>query len=344
MLQWEGLTLSTRSDQGRREHGLSSSKDASRMTPRQEIWDIPNIALVSSGPSAFSEEIIGRLQRRQWHISLKTAHMQEAFKALGAGKCSVLLVQDTPELPASFVLRAQIADPVAIITPTIVICHESHGQDQALLKEMGMPEVIESIKNPAQFIGGFEYLIRRWSVGNFRKLYQARRYLLDRKYMPFSKLMTDLKNEAELQPLVTPCTAQILMRQADYKSVEKMLLVALKEHPRSIGIIANLVDFYLRAAMPETALKLLAAARKNYGSPRILFSDQIQAHLMLNQVGPCIPLLEELIQEDYCRAQAREFLARCLFAEGYTERFERLMQSKAPLIEEYKASWNKAAS
>ena len=314
------------------------------MGPRPEIWDCPNIALVSSSPSTFSEEIMGRLRRRQWHISLKTKQVGEAFKAFNEGKCSVLMIHDTPELPASFVLRAQIADPVATLTPTMVICHPAHNQDLGLLKEIGIPELIDSSINPAAFIGGFEYLIRRWSSGSLRKVYQARRYLLDRQFLPFSKLMTLLKSEADLQPLVTPCTAQILMRQTDFKSVETLLLNALKEHPRNIGIIANLVEFYLRAAMPETALKLLAAARKNHGSPRILCADQIQAHLMLNQVSACIHLLEELIKEDYCREQAEEFLARCLFAEGYSERFQRLVAHESDVVDDYKLRWNKSAS
>ena len=314
------------------------------MSPRPEIWDNPNIAMVSSNPSSFPEEVMSRLRRRQWHISLKTSQVSEAFKAFNEAKCSILLIHDTPALPASFILRAQIADPVATLTPTMVVCHPAHSQDLALLKEIGIPELVGSSINPAAFIGGFEYLIRRWSSGTLRHVFQARRHLLNRQFLPFSKLMTSLKADADLQPLVTPCTAQILMRQTDFKSVESLLLDALKEHPRNIGIIANLVEFYLRAAMPETALKLLAAARKNHGSPRILCADQVQAHLMLNQVHACIPLLEELIKEDYCRQQAEEFLARCLFAEGYTERFQRLVAHETPVVDDFKLRWNKTAS
>lgn len=314
------------------------------MNQRPEIWDIPNIALISATPSTFPDEILGRLKRRNWQVSLKATRIRDGFKSLYDGKTSIMLVHDTPELPASFVLRAQIADPLAIITPTIVVAHESHSQDLGLFKEFGMPEVIESATNPAAFIGGFEYLVRRWSVGNLRRLYQARRFLIEKKYLPFTKLLTSLNLEGDIQPLVTPCTAQLLLRQVDFKSVEKMLLAALKEHPRNIGIIVNLVEFYLRAAMPETALSLLAAARKNYGSPRVLGSDQIQAYLMLNQVGPCIPILEDLIKEDYCRKQAQEFLVRCLYAEGYSDRFERASASLNSSVDEFKMSWNKAAS
>lgn len=306
--------------------------------------DIPHIALVSANPKSFSEEIIARLKRRQWSVSVQSTRIGDALNALHKNQCSLLLVHDTPELPASFILRAQFLDPVGILTPTLVVCDQAHKQDMALLKELGLPELIESSENPAAFIAGFEFLLRRWNQGNLRLIFQARRHYIAKEYLPFSKIMTGLKSFPELLPLVTPCTAQILMRQTDYKSVEKLLLGALKEHPRNIGIIINTVEFYLRAAMPETALKILSATRKNHGNPRLLISDQIQAHLMLNELGPCIELLEELIREDYCRNQALEFLARCLYAEGYSERFREAMKGHLLRADEFKLHWNRQAS
>lgn len=306
-------------------------------------WDNTKIALLSAQPSTFPDEVTSRLERRQWTF-VRTSKTVDAFKAITSGRCSVLIIHDTPELPASFVLRAQIVEPIAIITPTIVVTHQDHKIETAFIKDIGAPEIVESPVNPAAFIGSFEWLIRRWSQGSLRKLYQARKLFLDKQYLLFSKLIGNLKEDADLQPLVTPCMAQILMRQSDFKTVEKLLLTSLKEHPRNIGIIVNLVEFYLRAAMPETALKIIAATRKNHGNPRMLFSDQIQAHLMLNQIKECIPLLEALVREDYCRRQASAFLARCLYAEGYKERFEKAVSNQVPLIEEFQNKWNKAAS
>lgn len=311
---------------------------------QQASWDNQKIALLSSAPSAFSEEVISRLERRQWTFLVKTSKISEAFKAIASGRCSVLVINDSPDLPASFILRTQIVDPIAIITPTIIVLHPNHKVEAALVKEIGAPEIVESPLNPATFIGNFEWLIRRWSQGSLRKLYQARRLYVEKQYLPFSKLILSLKQDPEALPFVTPCMAQILMKQADFKGVERLLLNALKEYPRNIGIIVNLVEFYMQAAMPETALKIITATRKNHGNPRMMFSDQIQAHLMLNQVQDCIPLLEELVRENYCRQQASDFLARCLYAEGYKERFENAVAHQAPLIDRFQTKWNKVAS
>ena len=310
---------------------------------RQGTWDNKKIALLTAHPESFSEEIISRLARRNWQVGVNTPKIGVAFKAINCGTCSLLIIHDTKELPASFALRAQIVDPIAILTPTIVVTHPEHQTEAELLKDIGNPILVENGANPADFIGKFEWMLRRWGQGHHQQLFQARKMYADQQFLPFSNLITTLKEDPELQSLITPCMAQLLMKQSNFKTVEKLLLAALKGNPRNIGIIINLVEFYLRAVMPETALKIIAATRKNHGSPRILFSDQIQAHLMLNQTKECIPLLESLVRENYCREQATHFLARCLYAEGYIERFQQITSHQIPVIEEFRNRWQKAA-
>ncbi|MCX6129664.1 MAG: hypothetical protein NTX25_11460 [Proteobacteria bacterium] len=303
-----------------------------------------NIALLSANQASFSEEILVRLERRNCNFPVKTTKISEAFKALSSGRCSILIIHDTKDLPASFALRAQIAEPFAIITPTIVLLHPEHRAEATSLRNIGDPEILEYSANPAEFISAFERMMRRWNQGPLKQLAHARKLYLDREFLPFSQLIVSLRQVPELQPLVTPCMAQILLKQMDFEKVEKMLLAALKEHPRNIGIIISLVEFYLRATMPETALKIIAASHRHHDIHRLLFADQIQAHLMLNQVKECLPILEALIKEDYCGKQATEFLARCLFAEGFKVKFEKMAAKLAPkLINEFENRWHKTA-
>lgn len=310
---------------------------------KTEVAENPKIALISGQLNAFPAENLARLSRRNYKTGIETANVEEAFKTLYTGKCSILLIHDTPELPASFVMRSQIVDPVAIITPTIVACHPAHRSDMQLIQEIGQPVLVEDTDNPAAFIGSFEWLLRRWGQGSAKKLHQARILYLKKDYKRFSQLLTALRGESDVQPLVTPCIAQLLMRHGDFKTTEHFLLDALREFPRNIGIIANLIEVYLKAAMPETALKVLSAARKNHGSVPLLFPDQIQAHLMLNQVPECIPLLETLVRENYSGRQAQIFLARCLYAEGYQNRFQQVVENLGSHEDEYRHAWHKTA-
>ncbi len=309
----------------------------------QSPWDNQNIVLISAEPSSFPEEVLARLERRQWITTLRTGKVTEAFRALKEGVATLLLIHDTPELPASLILRAQIADPLAIITPTVVVCHPAHQQEISLLKDMGSPDVVESPVNPSAFITSFEWLLRKWTQGNFQKLYKARRQYIENQQVPFGKTLTALRTEGDIQALTTASLARTMMHQADLKSVEKLLLSALKEHPRSLTIILSLVEFYLRASMPETSLKILGATRKNFGNPRLLFPDQIQAHLMLNQVKESIPLLEAMVREDYARKSAQTYLARCLYAEGHLERFQKVIENQILMADDFKNRWNKVA-
>ncbi len=284
-----------------------------------------------------------RMERRGWTPGLVTHSPEQCLKALNSGSCSILVAHDTPEVPASFLLRAQLVDPVSIISPTLVLIDPAHQSEAAIIKDFGAPEIVNNPFNPGEFTDAFEWLLRRWQAGNLKSLISARKVYISRDFKRAAQMLTTLRSETDVQHLVTPCVAQLLMKQGQFKNVEAYLLEALKEHPRNIGLVANLSELYLRAAMPATALKVLEAARKNHGNLRPLYPDQIQAHLMLGQVAEVIPLLETLVRDNYRSRDAADFLARCLMSEGYTDR---LMQHP-DLVNyneaEFQKAWNKLA-
>ncbi len=285
-----------------------------------------------------------RMERRGWSAGIITHNPEQCLKSLNSGVCSIIVVHDTPEVPASFLLRAQLVDPVGIISPTLVLVDPAHQSEVAVIKDLGQPDLVNNPLNPAEFTDAFEWMLRRWQTGNLRNLIAARRVYIGKDFKKAAQMLTALRSEVDVQHLVTPCVAQLLMKQGQYKQVETYLLQALKAHPRNIGLIANLSELYLRAAMPNTALKVLEAARKNHGNLRPLYPDQIQAHLMLGQIEAAIPLLEALVRENYRSRDAGDFLARCLMTEGYADR---LAQTSAALHineTEFKTAWNKLAS
>lgn len=304
-------------------------------------WENPNIIYITSHGTSLPEEITERLSRRGWKIAVTTASILRGFKALYDRKGSVLLVGDSPELPAILTLRNQVSDPLAILTPTIVASCEENAADKAHLIEMGTPEIIDYPLNPAKFVDTLEWVLRRWSQGHLRKLTEAKNNLLNRQPAVSMKILTQIIGVHEIIPLAVPCLGHFIRKQTDAKTVEKILLNALKEHPRNLGVVIATVDFYLKAAMPDTAIKLITAARKNHGNPRIIIPEQIQALLMLNRVQECIPLLEILKTTGFMPQTARNFLLRCLYAEGFTERFERVAAGENLLLEQFQKQWSK---
>ncbi len=305
-------------------------------------WDNSNIVYLADEHEKLDDEIIDRLGRRKWNIHLHTSSILKAFKAIYENKASVLVIADSASLPAILCLRNQVSDPILILTPTIVICSDQHAPDKGHMQQLGNPEVLEKPLNPASFIESFEWVLRRWSQGPLQQLRQTRLLILKKKVSDAIKVLSRLMTEPDVIPLAVPSLAHFVRRQSDARSVEKILLNALKEHPRNLGIILVMVDFYIKSAMPDTALKIITAARKNHGNPIVIIPEQIQALLMLNRVAEIIPLLEAMRSADFMPEMATAFMQRCLYAEGYTDRFKRYFNHHELLIQEFQKTWSKS--
>lgn len=304
-------------------------------------WDNPQIVFLADNQVVLDSEVVDRLSRRGWKVALHTSSIFKAFRAIYENKASILIIGDSAALPAILCLRNVVSDPILILTPTVVICTNSHAADKSHMKELGHPEIIDAPINPASFIESFEWLLRRWSQGPLQQLRLTRRLLLEKKISEAVKTLSHLMTETEIIPLAVPCLAHFIRRQSDARAVEKILLNALKEHPRNLGIILVMVDFYIKAAMPDTALKIIAAARKNHGNPQVIIPEQVQALVMLNRISEVIPLLESMKATKFMPESAHSFLQRCFYAEGYLEKFKKYFENQDVLIEEFQKSWSK---
>ncbi|SMF33363.1 hypothetical protein [Pseudobacteriovorax antillogorgiicola] len=303
-------------------------------------WEIPNLVLISAQKDSVTGEIVDRLLRRGWKFSHMTDNIREGFSALEDGEASVLLIEDSHDLPASLVLRGQLSNPTALLTPTMVAASDDQP-DKALFKEIGMPEVIDAPIHPARFIESLEFMLRRWSTGNLARIWDVRKLLVKKQSTEAMKALTTMVGTSELMPLLAPAIAHGIRRLNDAKVVEKVLLNAIREFPRNLGIILSTIDFYLHMAMPDTALKVIEAAKKNHGNPNLVIPEQIQAKLMLNEVDQCIPLLKELMKANYMPKTAKVFLSRCLYAEGHVEDFMNSIDHQIILLDQFKQAWTR---
>ena len=303
-------------------------------------WYKPQVLYISASQHGLVSEVVERLSRRGWSVALFTPSVTEAFQALEAGQASVLLIEDSEDLPAGHVLRAQLSHPVALLTPTLVACSE-RLPERAWLKEMGNPEIIDSPINPMKFIESLEWLIRRWSTGHQANALEVQKLLVAGDRDQAVEQLTRLANAKELATIVAPCMARFLRHKSEAKALEKILLTAIRENPRNVGVILATIDFYLHVAMPSTALKIINATKKNHGNPAMLIPEHIQALVMLNEIDQCIPLLEELLRQHYLPEIVQRFLSRCHFAEGHTEEFLASVENKKDSIHNYNVVWQR---
>ena len=78
----------------------------------------------------------------------------------------MLIFDSSPDLPASVLLRAQLNDPLAFVTPTLVLCDAHTPEKKIIFKEIGVPEIVDKPLNPTKFVDGLEWLLRKWSTGS----------------------------------------------------------------------------------------------------------------------------------------------------------------------------------
>lgn len=303
-------------------------------------WKNPNIVYLCGELSPISEELRERLERREWKISYATDDAIKAIEAIRGGEGSVLIVNDTMNLPAIIALRSRLSDAIATLTPTIIATSEASSSDAKYIEEIGKVDVFEQPLGPSRVIDCLEMSLRRWSTGDLSKLTEARILLCESETASAIKVLTSCLSNKELAPYALQCLANALKGEADNKQIEKLLLGALKEHSRNLGVILTIIGFYLRVAMPETALKLINLARKNYTNPRIILLDQIQAYLMLNRVEESIPLIENLLKMGLMPGLMRNYLLRCLYAEGFTDQLTGLTDGHGSVIDHFQQEWS----
>ena len=92
-------------------------------------------------------------------------------------------------------------------------------------------------------------------------------------------------------------------------------------------------------AMPAMAQKVIEAIRKHHGNIMISYPDQIQAHILMNELEECIPLLEHMYQSDFMPAFAKSTLAKCYLSEGMTKHFKMLFMDQPLISTQYEKDW-----
>lgn len=296
--------------------------------------------MITSDEDANVRELGSRLRRREWGVATITSDVEEGMRYINKGHASVLYIEDSSELPASFAMRSALKYPIVMMTPTIVSVADSQA-DKVQLNEIGFPEIIDKPAGPNRFIEALDFALRKWSTGDLAKVLSARDRFLQGVNTAGMKMLTDLMRNTDLMPILVPAISQSIQLHSDPKVIEKILLSGIREHPRNIGIILSTIDFYINMAMPETALKVAEAAKRNHGPSALLAVEKAQSYLLLNDIESSIAMLEDLLHRAYMPDLVKSFIGRCCYTSGAIEGFMDSIDHKVALLQDYKTAWDK---
>jgi hypothetical protein len=304
-------------------------------------WNEKNIVVISDGIKPFDNELSERLKRRRWTMTQALPIVEKAAEAILSPQCSLVIIDDSPELPAPWVFRNLLEHPIAYMTPIIIFLDERNAKEKLALTSFFTPEVIDKPVVPSKFIDSFEWVIQRWSSGFMGQLREAGVLYRNGEKKASIKSLTELSANREASPTAAACLSLFFNGTADFKTAEKVLLSALRQSPRNLGLILNLVRLYLANAMPYLAIRLLKTVTAAYGYPKILCFDMIQSNLMLNQYTECIPYIKSMLDSQYMTEMLKPCLLKILYAEGYRNEFEKMLASEPQMIEKFEKTWGK---
>lgn len=253
----------------------------------------------------------------------------EATQLISRGEASLILIDDTQARPAPILLRQLLRNPLAPITPTIVLLSEQYKHEAAAISTLGRPMIIHKPLTPGRFSPGFKTLMNVWSKGTFAEVKKAAQLISHGHMEPGMQILTELTRNQKAQPVIAP-TISVLLRQSNNLQVaEKILLAALKSAPRDLGLILSLSDLYMHAAMPFTSLRLMKGVEAAYGNTMTSYMDRLQAYQMLGDLDSGIDLLQSMLSKELFVEETREHLLRLLFSQGNVSEFLKQVKSDA---------------
>jgi tetratricopeptide (TPR) repeat protein len=260
------------------------------------------------------------------------------------GTVSLVIIDDSLQLPAIRTLRSMLTDPVGNLTPILALMMENSKNEHAAIKQLGRPEIIEKPLTPSKFVPAFVNLVKVWEREPFVQLRHAAVEFLDSNGAAAIKILSVLLENRDIYPFATQALALKYRLVGRLKEAESLLLTSLRRNPRNIGLIFSLVDLYNSAAMPHLAKKFLQVARNSYLSSTCMIPDMVQTAIFMGHLDEAIRHLMSLHQGSHLDERSLTFLARLLFAEGREAEAERVLGANRTLFKKLSLAWSSAES
>lgn len=310
---------------------------------RRKSWPKQAAIVVSESPNIHML-LREMLRSYEWTVIDTVPSVQKAAAAIREGLANLVVVDDTPTVPAVAHIRYLMTDPITILTPTLAFLSETNFQESPAMLKMGRPGIVEKPLTPSKFLPGFVNLVKMWERPAHIALRQANYMVQSGNVAGGIRTMIKLRDQPDLIHLTTQALALHLRSMGKIKEAEALLINTLKSASKDLGTIIALADLYMHVAMPALAHRLLLGATNAYGQTVAVYPDLMQAALMKGSADLAISYLELLHRKGYMPDMTSTFLARLLFSEGQYAEAERVLNNNRATFNKMRSGWVDAES
>ncbi|MFW7380887.1 MAG: hypothetical protein ACOH5I_18875 [Oligoflexus sp.] len=311
-----------------------------RLKRLAETWNNRKAIAYSSSAKSMGLMLKDILSKRDWRLIEVTSSVDEIFANLAIGNASLLIIDDAPDDPAALILRQQLFDPVAAITPTLLICSQHNDTELQVMQSMGEPILVRKPLTPKDFVDAFDRLIEKWSSGYLVDVRKAAAKMGASQVQSGFKILTEIVQSGKLAPIASAALSLYYRQNQDLAMTERVLQAAIRQGVFEMTIILPLIDLYLYSGCPAMALELIDQANQSFGNPNFLCIDAVQANVLLNRVKECTPYLKQMTNNDYFADVARHYLPRIVYSSGQLDEFDKSIKYRPERFDEYQRAWH----
>ena len=299
--------------------------------------DATAIILSTSGSNA--PMLLRDLVRsHRWTIIESVDTIEPVILAIEKNRARLIIIDDSPEMPGSFLLRRLMKNPICMATPTLCLSSMDDKPEVNVISQVSNVSITPKPLTPDKFFPTFNELNQKWSTGFYALLRQAIAQILGGKHETGLRMLTKLNEHRGARLLVAPILAHYYQITSNFVTAEKILLATLKENPRSISLVFSMTELYVNASMPMMAYRLLTGARAHFGSAAAILTELTQVCLLLNKIDEALVHLTMLHEAGFDPQQVPLSIARLLYAEGRQSEVSKYI-SRNSLLQKFEQSW-----
>lgn len=277
-----------------------------------------------------------------WSISVCTSSFATATASVEKGQATIIIVDDTVELPSVIACRRFLGKAVTASTPILSFLMDSNKLEQDTLARIGIPMMVPKPLTPSKFVPGFLTLLRKWDTPGLRAMrgasYQITAGNIEHAIRIFGKLCQDPTTEGIAAIPLSLCFRQI----GKLKAAETTLISALKKQPKNLGLMLSLGDLYMHSCMPQLAHRLFAGAHVAYPRSLCMLPDLVQSALAIGGYEEARTHLHHMIRAEFLAEECVGHLSRVLLADGREFEAETLLQDRKGYFRKFQRAWEEA--